>query len=228
MDRLRWYKLPALLCAAAAACTPQAAQRSAVALPRAAGPAAVATAATPGGEAAAGGASRATEPGGRALVAAAPAGSAGSAGAAPSPAPLQLTVAAMTEHTGGEFGLKVPMLLVTVKNRGAAPLAAPRPGVDLLASLRVVLRSATQVERRRVQLYKPWEVSLQPLPPAGELRQVLSPLSCEQRDAPLAPGRYTVGVCVIPLPEALYPSPFLSQFGGTCSNEIELLVRRGR
>ncbi len=134
----------------------------------------------------------------------------------------------MAEHTGGEFGIKVPMLLATLRNSGTGPLSVPRPGVDLIASLQVVISSQAKVEQRRVRLYKPWEVSLQPLAPAGELRQVLSPLSREQRDAPLAPGRYTIAVCVIPLTEALYPSPFLGQFGGTCSRDIELVVRRGR
>lgn len=134
----------------------------------------------------------------------------------------------MSEHTGGEFGIKVPMLLVTLHNSGTVPLSVPRPGVDLIASLHVVISSQAKVEQRRVRLYRPWEVVLQPLAPAGELRQVLSPLSREQRDAPLAPGRYTIAVCVIPLTGALYPSPFLGQFGGTCSRDIELVVRRGR
>lgn len=134
----------------------------------------------------------------------------------------------MTERTGGEFGISVPMLLVTVRNPGASAVSVPRTGVDLIASLHVVITSSTQVELRRVRLYKPWEVSLQPLLPGAELRQVLSPLSREQRDVPLAPGRYQVEVCVIPLKDALYPSPFLEQFGGTCSNELELTVRRGK
>lgn len=132
----------------------------------------------------------------------------------------------MPEQTGGEFGIAVPMLRVTLRNSGLTPESVPKPGVDLIASLRVVISTPTTVEFRRVKLYKAWEVSLQPLAPATEIHQVLSPLSREQRDVPLAPGRYQVGVCVIPPKEALYPSAFLEQFGGTCSNEIELTVRR--
>lgn len=139
---------------------------------------------------------------------------------------LQLRVSLMKEHTGGEFGLTVPMLLVTLHNVGAVPALVPPPGVNLLVSLRLVLGTAQAVEFRRVLLGKPWEVVLQPLAPGGELYQALSPLSRELRDAPLAPGSYQVGVCVIPAREAAYPSAFNQQFGGTCSNEIELLVRR--
>lgn len=134
----------------------------------------------------------------------------------------------MKEHTGGEFGLTVPMLLLTLHNGGLAPLLVPPPGVNLLVSVRLVLGTARTVEFRRVVLGKPWQVELQPLAPGAELYQALSPLSRELRDVPLAPGSYQVGVCVIPAREAAYPSAFNQQFGGTCSNEIELPVRRGK
>jgi hypothetical protein len=146
-------------------------------------------------------------------------------GAAPH---IQIVVAAMPEHTGSEFGLNVPMLQVVLRNVGQQSAEVPPPGLDMLLSLQVVLSTTTTVEFRRVTLDKPWNVAVLPLAPQAELHQSLSPLSRDQRDVPLAPGRYQVGVCVIPDREAAYRSGFTEKFGGTCSNEIELVVRRGK
>ncbi len=147
---------------------------------------------------------------------------------ASAPPRVQLVVSAMPEHTGGEFALSVPMLQVALHNRGREPVLVPPPGIDMLLSLQVVLSTPTAVEFRRVTLDKPWNVAVQPLAPESVVHQSLSPLSREQRDVPLAPGRYQVGVCVIPDREAAYHSVFTAQLGGTCSNEIELVVRRGK
>lgn len=140
---------------------------------------------------------------------------------------LAFTLTEMKERTGGEFGLAVPMLLLTIKNLDG-PVEVPPPGVDLILSLRLRLRRGEHSELRHVTLLRPWQVELAPLSLGEEIRQGLSPLSVERRDAPLAPGRYRVAACVPPHSEATYPSLFTSKFGGTCSDEIEIEVKRRR
>lgn len=145
---------------------------------------------------------------------------------------LSLELAEMKERTGSELGLVVPMLLVTLASQGG-PAEVPQVGVDLILSLRVSLTSrsaragaAGRTELRHATLLRPWTVQLGPLLPGEPLRQGLSPLSVERRDVPLAPGRYRVSVCVPPSEQAAYPSAFTDRFGGLCSNEIEIEVKR--
>lgn len=148
---------------------------------------------------------------------------------------LSLELAEMKERTGSEFGLVVPMLLVTLASQGG-PAEVPQVGVDLILSLRVSLTAlsaragaaAGRTELRHATLLRPWTVQLGPLLPGEPLRQGLSPLSVERRDVPLAPGRYRVSVCVPPSEQAAYPSAFTDRFGGLCSNELELEVKRRR
>ncbi len=140
---------------------------------------------------------------------------------------VQLSLTTQPDHTGGEFGLKVPMLRVTLRNAGNATATVAQPGLALLLSLRVVLRRGDSTELRQVTIRVPKPVELQPLPAGAELHQGLSPLSRDQRDVPLPLGRYRVQVCVIPHAEAAYPTAFTEQFGGTCSNEIEIAVEKG-
>lgn len=135
----------------------------------------------------------------------------------------------MAERTGGEFGLEVPMLLVTVRNQGSAPVELPLLGVDLLLSLRLVLTHANgKTEARHATLLRPWTVQLGVLAAAQQQVQGLSPLSVERRDVPLPPGRYRAKVCVPPPGEAPYPSRFTDQYGGLCSNEIGIEAKKRR
>lgn len=135
----------------------------------------------------------------------------------------------MAERTGGEFGLDVPMLLVTVRNQGGGAIELPQLGVDLIVSLRLRLtHPGGRVELRRATLLRPWTVQLGQLAAGAQEVQGLSPLSVERRDVPLAPGRYRAQVCVPPSAEAPYPSRFTDQYGGLCSNEIEIEARKRR
>ncbi|MFO0577341.1 MAG: hypothetical protein U1A78_25325 [Polyangia bacterium] len=142
---------------------------------------------------------------------------------------LQLTLGLAEDRTGRELHLAVPLLRLELRTVGPTALAVPRPGMDLLLSLRlhlVPLGGNRKEEVRRVRAFLAWPVALEPLP-AGEARvQLLSPLSQEQRDVPLVPGRYQARVCVIPPGEALYPSAFTERFGGSCSNPVEIAVSR--
>jgi hypothetical protein len=146
--------------------------------------------------------------------------------------PLSLQLSLAEERTGGEFRLVVPMLRLEVRNSGAAEVPVPRAGVDLLLSLRLhLLRGAKEdpgekEEVRHVRSFLSWPVTTEPLSPGADRVQLLSPLSREQKDVPLAPGLYRVRVCVIPHAEALYPSSFTERFGGSCSNTVELPVKR--
>lgn len=156
--------------------------------------------------------------------------------AIPGTRPLSLRLSLAEEKTGGEFRLVVPMLRLDVRNSGAAELVVPRPGVDLILSLRVHLARESKEpeskekdekeEVRHVRSFLSWPIATEPLPPGAELVQLLSPLSREQKDAPLAPGRYRTRVCVIPHAEAHYPSSFTERFGGSCTNPVELSVTR--
>lgn len=142
---------------------------------------------------------------------------------------LQLTLGLAEERTGRELHLAVPLLRLELRTLGPTALEVPRPGMDLLLSLRVhlvPLGGGRKEEVRRVRAFLAWPVALEPLP-VGEARvQLLSPLSQEQRDVPLVPGRYQARVCVIPHGEALVPSAFTERFGGSCSNPLELTVSR--
>lgn len=146
--------------------------------------------------------------------------------------PLSLHLSLAEERTGGELRLVVPMLRLEVRNSGAAEVPVPRPGVDLILSLRLHLlrgsreESAEKEEVRHVRSFLSWPVTTEPLAPGADRVQLLSPLSREQKDVPLAPGLYRARVCVIPHAEALYPSSFTERFGGSCSNTVELTVKR--
>lgn len=151
--------------------------------------------------------------------------------AVPGAPPLSLRLSLAEERTGGEFRLVVPMLRLAVRNSGAVELQVPRPGVDLILSLRVhLLRASKEAgekeEVRHVRSFLSWPITTEPLLPGAELVQLLSPLSREQKDVPLAPGRYRTRVCVIPRSEALYPSSFTERFGGSCTDPVELSVTR--
>lgn len=135
----------------------------------------------------------------------------------------------MAERTGGEFGLDVPMLLVTVRNQGGATVEIPQLGVDLILSLRLSLTHGSgKTESRHATLLRPWTVQLGMLAAGQQQVQGLSPLSVERRDVPLAPGHYRVKVCVPPSSEAPYPSRFTDQHGGLCSNEIGIEAKKRR
>ncbi len=140
-------------------------------------------------------------------------------------AQISLTLTEMKERTGNEFGLAVPMLLVTLKNHGG-PIEVPEVGVDLILSLVLTLRRDGHSEQRHVTLLRNWTVQLAPIASGEELRQGLSPLSIERRDVPLSLGRYQVQACVPTAREAHYPSRFTSEFGGLCSNQIEIEVKK--
>jgi hypothetical protein len=158
--------------------------------------------------------------------------------AAPTPTPaappaaapphLQLQLTTLPDRTGGEFGIAVPMLQLLVRNQGPGTAMVAQPGLSMLLSLRVVIArpGGGAPENRQVTLRLPRAVELQELAAGAELRQALSPLSREQRDVPLPPGPYAVRVCVIPPPDAAYPSAFTEQFGGTCSNQIEITAKK--
>ena len=153
------------------------------------------------------------------------------AGAAAGGPRLRFELGAMKEHTGQEFGLEVPMLLLTLRNSGREPIDVPMPGVDLIVSLRVSLqplRAGQKAELRGATLLRPWTVQLAPLPPEEPIRQGLSPLSLKRDDVALLPGRYRVAVCVPPSAEAPYPSRFTDLYGGQCSNEIEIEIESKR
>ncbi len=160
----------------------------------------------------------------------------GTAGAASAPAAprLLLRLGEMKERTGGEFGLLVPMLLVTISYEGSEAVEVPQLGVDMIVSLRLSITPAAfsagsgHTMLRHATLLRPWTVQLAPLAAGTSLTQGLSPLSVERRDVPLALGRYRVSACVPPSGEATYPSPFTDRFGGVCSNEIEIEVKRRR
>lgn len=149
----------------------------------------------------------------------------------PGSGPLSLRLSLAEEKTGGEFRLVVPMLRLEVRNNGSVEVPVARPGVDLILSLRVHLARGPKAEGekeevRHVRSFLSWPVTTEPLAPGAERVQLLSPLSREQKDVPLAPGRYRVRVCVIPHAEAHYPSSFTERFGGGCSNPVELSVTR--
>jgi len=146
---------------------------------------------------------------------------------------LTLHLSEMKERTGTEFRLAAPMLLLNISNSSQNPteaLAVPQIGVDMIVSLRVALTrvgaAEERTELRHATLLRPWTVQLAPLSAGETLAQALSPLSVERRDVPLALGRYRVKVCVPPSGEATYPSQFTDRFGGVCSNEIEIEVKR--
>jgi len=145
--------------------------------------------------------------------------------------PLALELSAMAERTGGELGLSVPMLLVTLYNTGSPPIDVPQPGVDLILSLRVVLKPAGgrgKTEQRYAMLLRTFTVQLSPLQRGEPIRQGLSPLSLKRDDVALPVGRYRVAVCVPPSAEAPYPSRFTDAYGGQCSNEIEIESKKRR
>jgi hypothetical protein len=158
------------------------------------------------------------------------------AAAPPAPAaptsPLHLALAEMSERTGDEFGLAVPMLLLTLRNQGQDPVEVPQLGVDLIVSLQVVIAPAAtpsgRPERRAASLLRPYATQLVALPAASQLVQSLSPLSVERRDVPLLPGAYQVAVCVPPAGEAKYPSSFTDRFAGQCSAPLPIEVTRRR
>jgi hypothetical protein len=139
---------------------------------------------------------------------------------------LQLELGLAEERTGRELHLAVPLLRLELRTVGPTAIEVPRPGMDLLLSLRVHLVGKKGEEVRRVRAFLAWPVSLEPLPPGEARVQLLSPLSQEQRDVPLPPGRYQARVCVVPHAKALYPSTFTERFGGSCSNPVEIGVSR--
>ena len=134
----------------------------------------------------------------------------------------------MTERAGATLGLSVPMVLLTVENRGNAAVEVPPLGVDLLLSLRVVLSRGERTEQRESTLLRSWTVSVEPLPPGQHVSQAVSPLSSGREDLPLALGSYRLRVCVQPAREARYPSAFTERYGGQCSNELTIAVSSRR
>ncbi len=142
------------------------------------------------------------------------------------PARLQLSLQTMEETTGGEFGLSLPMLLLLVRNDGPGEAQVPDLGIAMLLSLQVELHGAGRSEQRHATLYRAWPVTLSALAPGAVLQQGVSALSQGQRDLPLPLGSHQVKVCVQAEPQAAYPSAFTKTYGGLCSNEVTIEVKR--
>jgi hypothetical protein len=158
-------------------------------------------------------------------------GSPGAVPVASASRPLSLQLSAMAERTGGDLGLAVPMLLLMLSNTGPQPIDVPQPGVDLILSLRVVIKPVGgrgKPEQRYATLLRTFTVQLGPLASGQPIRQGLSPLSLKRGDVALPVGRYRVAVCVPPSAEAPYPSRFTDVYGGQCSNEIEIESKKRR
>ena len=142
---------------------------------------------------------------------------------------LSFQLSEMKERTGSEFGLAVPMLLLTIANIGREAIELPQPGIDLIISLRVVLKpvgNESKLETRYATLLRQWTVQLAPFAAGEPIRQGLSPLSLKRDDVPLPVGRYRVAACVPSSTEAPYPSRFTDVYGGFCSNEVLIEVKR--
>ena len=144
------------------------------------------------------------------------------------PGELGFAIAPMAERAGATLGLSVPLVMLTIENRGAAAVEVPALGVDLLLSLRLMLSQGDRVEQRESTLLRPWTVSVEPLPPGQRRLQAVSPLSSGREDVRLLPGSYRLRVCVQPAREARYPSTFTERYGGVCSNELTITVSSRR
>jgi hypothetical protein len=130
--------------------------------------------------------------------------------------PTKTQTAALTLELGigppvdNRFGLVVPELQLTIRNRGTTEVDVPESGISMMLSLRTTLVRGNETEHRGAGTGKPVAPKLRKLPAGQSVQVAISPLDDGPGESPLAEGTWRATVCL----------------GELCSNEVALVVAK--
>jgi hypothetical protein len=108
------------------------------------------------------------------------------------------------------FGLVVPELRLTIRNRGTTEVDIPEPGISMMLALRTTLVRGSETEHRGAGTGKQVAPKVRTLAAGQSVQVTISPLDDGPGESPLAEGTWQATVCL----------------GELCSNPVALAVAK--